>query len=146
MKAILIARVSTEEQRDAGNSLPAQVARLERYCQNKNFDIFKICSFDESAYTNDRSEFDRIIDFILSQEEKVVVCCDKVDRLSRNVFDRRISVLYEKALGDQIELHFDQVQQYGFENRLLLEDLAWYVKRYKFLWIVNQNGLPSVAT
>jgi predicted site-specific integrase-resolvase len=35
MKAILIARVSTEEQRDAGNSLPAQVARLEKYCQNK---------------------------------------------------------------------------------------------------------------
>ena len=41
MKAIIIARVSTEEQREAGNSLPApyfayatkgkQVARLERY-------------------------------------------------------------------------------------------------------------------
>lgn len=37
MKAILIARVSTEEQRDAGNSLPAQVARLERYCQSKGY-------------------------------------------------------------------------------------------------------------
>lgn len=34
MKAILIARVSTEEQKEAGNSLPAQIARLERYCQN----------------------------------------------------------------------------------------------------------------
>ena len=106
MKAIIIARVSTEEQRDAGNSLPAQVARLERYCQNKSFDILKICSFDESAYTNDRSEFDRIIDFILNQQEKIMVCCDKVDRLSRNVFDKRISILYERALCDQIELHF----------------------------------------
>lgn len=106
MKAILIARVSTEEQRDAGNSLPAQVARLERYCQSKGFSISQVCSFDESAYTNDRSEFDRIIDLILSHEEKVVVCCDKVDRLSRNVFDKRISILYEKALNDQIELHF----------------------------------------
>lgn len=64
MKAILIARVSTEEsvyanaspdrQRDAGNSLPAQVARLERYCQSKGFNISQVCSFDESAYTNDR--------------------------------------------------------------------------------------------
>ena len=106
MKAIIIARVSTEEQRDAGNSLPAQVARLERYCQNKSFDILKVCSFDESAYTNDRSEFDRIIDFILNQQEKIMVCCDKVDRLSRNVFDKRISILYERALCDQIELHF----------------------------------------
>lgn len=106
MKAILIARVSTEEQRDAGNSLPAQIARLEKYCQNKSFKILHICSFDESAYTNDRSEFDRIIDLILNQQEKVMVCCDKVDRLSRNVFDKRISVLYERALCDQIELHF----------------------------------------
>jgi DNA invertase Pin-like site-specific DNA recombinase len=96
MKAILIARVSTEEQKEAGNSLPAQVIRLERYCHNKNFSIIQTCSFDESAYTNDRSEFDRIIDLILSQTEKVVVCCDKVDRLSRNVFDNRTAANLSK--------------------------------------------------
>ncbi len=106
MKAILIARVSTEEQKEAGNSLPAQIARLERYCQSKGFQVIKVCSFDESAYSNDRSDFDRIIDFILNQQEKVAICCDKVDRLSRNVFDKRISILYEKALRDEIELHF----------------------------------------
>lgn len=60
MKAILLARVSTEEQREAGNSLPAQIIRLEKYCQNKNFEIIQVCSFDESAYTDDRSEFDRL--------------------------------------------------------------------------------------
>ncbi len=41
MKAILIARVSTEE-RDVRNSLSAQIARLEHYCQNKNF---KFCKY-----------------------------------------------------------------------------------------------------
>jgi site-specific DNA recombinase len=106
MKAIILARVSTEEQREAGNSLPAQISRLERYCQNKNFEILHTYSFDESAYTTERSEFDRIIDLILNQKEKVAICCDKVDRLSRNVFDKRISVLYEKALSDELELHF----------------------------------------
>ena len=106
MKAILIARVSTEEQKEAGNSLPAQIARLEKYCQNKEFEILKSCSFDESAYKNQRDEFDRIVDFILEQKEKVAVCCDKVDRLSRNIFDKRIGQLYEKALNDEIELHF----------------------------------------
>lgn len=106
MKAILIARVSTEEQRDAGNSLPAQVIRLENYCRNRGFDILKICSFDESAYTNQRNEFDAIINFVLAQNERVAVCCDKVDRLSRNIFDKRISLLYAKALKDEIELHF----------------------------------------
>lgn len=106
MKAILIARVSTEEQREAGNSLPAQLLRLERYCQSKNFNIVQVCSFDESAYSNERTEFDRIIDLIVVHKEKVAICCDKVDRLSRNVFDKRISFLYEKALADEIELHF----------------------------------------
>ena len=61
MKAILSARVSTEEQEEAGNSLPAQVERLKKYCQNKNFEIEKIFSFDESAYKNNREEFDRIL-------------------------------------------------------------------------------------
>lgn len=106
MKAILIARVSTEEQRDAGNSLPAQLARLEKYCQNKNFEIIRTFSFDESAYKEERDEFYRILDFVLSQKEKIAVCCDKVDRLSRNMFDKRISALYDKALTDDIELHF----------------------------------------
>jgi DNA invertase Pin-like site-specific DNA recombinase len=94
-----------DRQREAGNSLPTQVARLKRYCQSRGFEIMQVCSFDESAYTNDHSEFDRIIDLILNQTEKIVVCCDKVDRLSRNIFDKRISVLYEKALSDAIELH-----------------------------------------
>ena len=106
MKAILIARVSTEDQREAGNSLPAQMARLEKYCQNKSLDVIKSFSFDESAYTNDRGEFDNIFDFVLTQSTKVAVCCDKVDRLSRNMFDKRVSLLYDKALEGKLELHF----------------------------------------
>jgi site-specific DNA recombinase len=106
MKAILIARVSTEEQKEAGNSLPAQLNRLEKYCRDKGYPILKTCSFDESAYSKNRVEFDRIIDFILSQKEKLVVICDKVDRLSRDIFDQRISLLFDKAINDEIELHF----------------------------------------
>ena len=106
MKAIIISRVSTEEQKDAGNSLPAQTARLEHYCQNKGFEIIKKFSFDESAYKDQRIDFDKILDFVIAQKEKVAVCFDKVDRLSRSVFDKRVSILYEKALKDEIELHF----------------------------------------
>lgn len=94
MKAIIISRVSTEEQREANNSLPAQTGRLERYCQNKGFDIFKRFSFDESAYKDNRGDFDKILDFVIEQKEKVAVCFDKVDRLSRNIFDIRVSTLY----------------------------------------------------
>jgi len=106
MKAIIIARVSTEEQKEAGNSLPAQIVRLKKYCQSKQFEIVKEFSFDESAYKNKRNDFDGILDFVLEQKEKVAVCFDKVDRLSRNIFDKRVSMLYEKALKDEVELHF----------------------------------------
>jgi DNA invertase Pin-like site-specific DNA recombinase len=50
MNAIIISRVSTEEQKEAGNSLPAQTARLHKYCQTKGYKIIKEFSFDESAY------------------------------------------------------------------------------------------------
>ena len=106
MKAIIIARVSTEEQKEAGLSLPAQEERLKKYCRNKGFEIIKICSFDESAYRDERTEFDSVMDFILSQKARVAVCCDKVDRLTRNMFDKRVAALYEKALKDEVELHF----------------------------------------
>jgi len=69
MKAIIIARVSTEEQKDAGNSLPAQIVRLESYCERKGYQIIKKFSFDESAYKNNREEFDGILDYIMGLKE-----------------------------------------------------------------------------
>lgn len=106
MKAIILARVSTEEQKEAGNSLPAQIERLKRYCKDKNFQVAKVFSFDESAYKTKRDEFDKILEYLKSNKEKTVVCFDKVDRFSRNVFDKRVASLYELAMKDKIELHF----------------------------------------
>ena len=108
MKAINVARVSTEEQREAGNSLPAQTERIQRYCDNKGFETIKHFSFDESAYKNKRDEFDKLLGFVqqTAKKEKIAVCFDKVDRLSRSVFDKRVGTLYEMAVADEIELHF----------------------------------------
>lgn len=106
MKAILLARVSTEEQKDAGNSLPAQLEKMRMYCKRRSFEVIKEHSFDESAYKQKRDEFDKLLEEVNNQEEKVAVCFDKVDRLSRNVFDKRVAVLYEKALTGMIEIHF----------------------------------------
>jgi len=109
MKSINVARVSTEEQKDAGNSLPAQEERLTSYCSKKYFDIIKTYSFEESAYKKKRDEFDIIVEHIqeVSKKEKIAVCFDKVDRFSRgSVFDKRVGILYDMALADKIELHF----------------------------------------
>jgi len=106
MKAIILARVSTEEQKEAGNSLPAQIERLKNYCKSKSFEIAKVFSFDESAYKNKRDDFDKALEYLKSSKEKISVCFDKVDRFSRNVFDKRVASLYDLAMQDKIELHF----------------------------------------
>ena len=106
MKAIIVARVSTEEQREANNSLPAQLNRMQDYCERNDYLVIETFSFDESAYKTKRDEFDKIIDCINNTKEKVAVCFDKVDRLSRNIFDKRVALLYEKAVSNEIELHF----------------------------------------
>ena len=106
MKAAILARVSTEEQRDAGNSLPAQIERMNAYCKRNGFEIVETFSFDESAYKTKRDEFDKILEFLEETDEKIAVCFDKVDRFSRNIFDRRVAELYEKARSGTIEIHF----------------------------------------
>ena len=106
MNAVILARVSTEEQKDAGNSLPAQVKRLEDYCARKDMQIVKQFVFDESAYKTKRDEFDLMLEYLKEHKEKIAVCFDKVDRFSRNVFDKRVPLLYDKAVGGEIELHF----------------------------------------
>ena len=39
MKAIILARVSDPSQKEAGNSLPGQLFRLERYAQQSNLEM-----------------------------------------------------------------------------------------------------------
>jgi DNA invertase Pin-like site-specific DNA recombinase len=106
MKAISISRVSTEEQKE--NSPEAQNFRIESYFNNRNYEIIKKFNFVESAYKLKRDTFDEIMDFIIeaSKKEKLAVGFDKVDRLSRNIFDKRVAKLYELAIENRIELHF----------------------------------------
>ncbi len=107
MKALLVARVSTLEQEEAGNSLPAQLDRMRKYSERKSFEIAEEFSFDESAYKDKRDEFDLVLDRVHASKEQLAICFDKVDRLSRNVFDKRVGLLYEMAAGSgKIELHF----------------------------------------
>lgn len=104
MKAIIVARVSTDEQKE--NSPDAQLFRMQSYCNNRGYEIIDTFNFVESAYKTKRDEFDKIIDRIKHTKEKVAICFDKVDRLSRNIFDKRVALLYEKAINNEIELHF----------------------------------------
>ncbi len=105
MKAIILARVSTEEQKEAGNSLPAQILRLEKYCRDKGFDIVEKIEFDESAWKTKREKFSEVINSIKKKKEKIALCCDKIDRLLRS-FTKELIILEDLRKNNKIELHF----------------------------------------
>lgn len=105
MKALILARVSTEEQKEAGNSLPAQLERLKNYCERKGLTISDTFSFDESAYKQQREKFNEILDKIKTNKETIALVCDKIDRLIRN-FTQDLVTLENLRYTGKIELHF----------------------------------------
>ena len=125
MKAIILARVSTEDQKETGSSLQAQIERMQSYCERKGFEIIEQFSFDETAYRTKRDEFDNILKKIQESKEKLAVCFDKVDRFSRNVFDKRVAILYDLAMQGKIELHFTS------DNLVITSDIS-AVEKFHF--------------
>ena len=49
MKAVIFARVSTQEQAQEGYSIGGQVERLTEYCKRNNFDVIEIFKVSESS-------------------------------------------------------------------------------------------------
>lgn len=105
MKTILLARVSTEDQKEAGNSLPAQLARLKSHMARHQLQEWKEFSFDESAWKKDRKEFGKVLKLLKSSKEPVAICCDKIDRLIRN-FTHDLADLEQLRREGKVELHF----------------------------------------
>lgn len=101
MKAILLARVSTEEQDTEG-----QLIKLKEYADRNGFVYSKedIFDFHESAYKTKREHFEEVIAYIKQQEGKVVVIVDKIDRLLRNFM--HLLPIQQLVLEDKIVLHF----------------------------------------
>ena len=105
MKAIILARVSTEEQKEAGNSLPAQLVRLQNYAERKGLKVIQKVSFDESAFKVKREKFNNVIEILKESKEPIALCCDKIDRLLRN-FTKELVLLEKLRTEGMVELHF----------------------------------------
>ncbi|MCM8802975.1 MAG: recombinase family protein [Candidatus Omnitrophica bacterium] len=70
MKAIILARVSTEEQMCEGQSIPAQLAKAREYAKRKEVNVYKEFSFDESSIKDRRKKFEIVIEEIKKSKEK----------------------------------------------------------------------------
>ena len=104
MRAIILARVSDEDQRKA---LPAQMERLHSYVEKKQFELIKEYEFDETAFTTKRrKKFSAILKEVESygKKERVALVADKVDRLLRDI--PTLVRVGEMLTNDTVELHF----------------------------------------
>lgn len=102
MKAYLLARVSTDDQKDA---LPAQSYRLIEYAKRRGYD-FSLTEIREIAYKGDRNAFKSVVEQIEKHSEPVIVVFDKIDRYTRDSSSNEVRILQNLYRAGKIELHF----------------------------------------
>ncbi len=85
--AYLYVRVSTDEQKRKGYSLPEQEDRLLKYCEYNNINVKGICREDFSAKNFNRPEWKKLITIIKQNSAKEAnnILFVKWDRFSRNI-------------------------------------------------------------
>ena len=87
MNVGIYVRVSTEEQKDSGCSIEAQLREIRNYCKQRNLTIVK--EYNDAGYSAKdlkRPEMERMIDDIKNKRINLVVAV-KVDRLTREGYD-----------------------------------------------------------
>lgn len=102
-RAILYARVSTEEQAEQGYSLPSQFAAMRKYAANLGYEVAAEISDDYSGATLDRPGMARLRAALKNGEAEAVIVYDP-DRLSRDDVDFLVICREWERLG--VELHF----------------------------------------
>ena len=104
MKAIILARVSTEDQLTEGHSIPAQLEKARQYVLHKGFEVKSEYQFDESSLKDKRTKFEQVIDEIRKSNEKIALIVETIDRLQRGFKE---SVLLDGFRKEgKLEIHF----------------------------------------
>jgi site-specific DNA recombinase len=104
MKAIILARVSTEEQMTEGQSIPAQVAKAREYAKRKNLNVIKEFDFDESSTKDKRSKYEEVVKEIKRSKTAIALVVETVDRLQRGFKESVMLDDYRKS--GKLEIHF----------------------------------------
>lgn len=99
-KAILYARVSTDEQAERGYSLADQKDKLHKYCSDNNLEAGAYFQEDYSAKTFDRPEFKKLLAFLKKEKGKIkYLIFHKWDRFSRNATDAYMMIRELNKIG-----------------------------------------------
>lgn len=122
MKAILLARVSSEEQENT-QSIPAQVDRLQDYAKRKGFTQVETHQITESSTKDTRRKFEKIIETIKHSKEPIALVVETIDRLQRGF--RESILLNEYLKAGKLELHFLRENLVMSKDSNSSEHLRW---------------------
>ena len=87
IKAVIYARVSSEEQKKEGFSIPAQLDLLRSFAKQHNIDVVREFEEAETAKQAGRHQFNEMLKFLKKSKDVKTVLCEKTDRLYRNFTD-----------------------------------------------------------
>jgi DNA invertase Pin-like site-specific DNA recombinase len=98
-KAVIYARVSSDEQQKEGFSIPAQIDLLKSYAKKNNIEIVKTYEESQTAKQAGRIKFNEMINFLHTSKDIKTILVEKTDRLYRNFKD------YVEIGEDEFEIH-----------------------------------------
>ena len=124
-KAVILARVSTEEQ-EKGYSIDAQLHRLKEYCERKELKPIQSFTVVESSTNGERKQFNQMLTFVKKQRECIAIVADKVDRVQRSF--KEFPILDNLVKDGKIELHFNS------EGYVIHKDS---VSQDRFMWSIG---------
>jgi site-specific DNA recombinase len=125
--AAIYTRVSTDEQKQHGVSLDAQVAKCAQYAKSSGLEVVYTGVEGESAKDTDRPELQTILKMVAQKKISHVILV-KLDRLSRDVEDgcrigkmlaKKGATLHLVAEGGRVDLS-DPSQEMMFHMRISL--------------------------
>ncbi len=99
--SVIYVRVSSKDQAEHGNSLPAQQKNCEEYCHTKGWEVLRVfVERGESAKTADRTQLILMQDFCLKNMGKVgYLVVWKLDRFARNQYDHLMLRKFFRDVG-----------------------------------------------
>ena len=131
IKAVIYARVSSEEQKKEGFSIPAQLDLLRSFAKQHNIDIVKEFEEAETAKQAGRHQFNEMLKFLKKSKDVKTVLCEKTDRLYRNFKDyvdldvvtKQDTYSFQIMNNEVVYQMMERIKDYPIEDPLGLVDI-----------------------
>ena len=99
-KAIIISRVSSDEQKKKGYSLWMQEESLTKYCHKEHIEVVKVYCEDHSAKNFDRPEWKKLMVYVKANKKNIdYIMFTTWDRFSRNISEALLVIDKLRSFG-----------------------------------------------